>query len=122
MRYIHDPVPIALDASVSSPELPSSLRELKPAMSRANYFPRDTKPAQCGLFVATNLTTIKRWKCPARRFHLTLQRRLLPDTCRIGPDLRDMIRMSQRQRLRHQRQAVRRVGKCRTRSAGQPSL
>jgi len=93
MRYIHDPVPIALDASVSSPELPSSLRELKPAMSRANYFPRDTKPAQCGLFVATNLTTIKRWKCPARRFHLTLQRRLLPDTCRIGPDSRGKFKL-----------------------------
>lgn len=53
MRYIHDPAPIALDASVSSPELPSSPRELKPATSRANHFPPDTKPAQCGLFVAT---------------------------------------------------------------------
>jgi len=47
MRYIHDPAPIALDASVSSPELPSSPRELKPATSRANHFPLCIKLALC---------------------------------------------------------------------------
>jgi len=32
-------------------------------------------------------------RCLARRFHQTLQRRLLPDTCRIGPDSRGIFNL-----------------------------